>query len=188
MKRDDTPLGTPSSGDRYAFSLMLGGPLYQLYRRTRIAGDALELLHRRVLVLALLAWLQLLVLSAVEGHAWSGVRVPFLLDVEMHARLLVALPLLIVAELMIHQRMPGVVRQFFDRGIIGEESRQKFEAAIASALRLRNSRHIKPILRECCSRAVCMHALESILAPGFRSKSSMHFSRAISACSDSYSE
>src|SRR5438270_914491 len=130
MKRDDAPLGTPSHGDRYAFSLVLGGPLYQLYRRTRIAGDALELLHRRVIAIALLAWLPLFALSLVEGHAWHGVDVPFLLDVEVHARLLVALPLLIVAELVIHRRMPGVVRQFVDRGIIGEGVREKFEAAI----------------------------------------------------------
>ena len=34
------------------FSLVLGGPLYQLLRRTRLAGDALELLRRRIVVLS----------------------------------------------------------------------------------------------------------------------------------------
>ena len=52
------------------FSLVLGGPLYQLFRRTRMAGDALELLHRRVVVLTLLAWVPLLLLSVAEGLAW----------------------------------------------------------------------------------------------------------------------
>src|SRR6185369_12864794 len=34
------------------FSLVLGGPLYQLFRRAHLTGDALQLLRRRVLVLA----------------------------------------------------------------------------------------------------------------------------------------
>ena len=65
------------------FSLVLGGPLYQLWRGTRLAGDTLHLLHRRIIVLAWLAWVPLLLLSVAEGHAWGdGVRLPFLLDVE----------------------------------------------------------------------------------------------------------
>jgi hypothetical protein len=31
------------------FSLLLGGPLYQVLRRTWLSGAALELLHRRIL-------------------------------------------------------------------------------------------------------------------------------------------
>ena len=106
------------------FSLVLGGPLYQLWRRTRLAGDALQLLHRRVIVLALLAWVPLLLLSIAEGHAWGGsVTLPFLHDVEMHVRLLLALPLLILAELVVHQRMRPVVGQFLERGLIPDAAR-----------------------------------------------------------------
>ena len=84
-------MGVLSATDRYDLSLMLGGPLYQLYRRTHLAGDALELLRRRVLAIALIAWVPLLLLSLVEGHAWGGVKVPFLLDIEMHVRLLIVI-------------------------------------------------------------------------------------------------
>jgi hypothetical protein len=91
------------------FSLVLGGPLFQLLRRSHLSGDALELVRRRVITIPLLAWLPLLVLSALEGQALGGnVAVPFLLDVEAHARFLVALPLLIVAELVVLQ--PGTPR------------------------------------------------------------------------------
>ena len=80
------------------FSLVLGGPLYQLLRRSHLSGDTLELLHRRVLVLTLVTWGPLLLLSIVEGAAWGGgVTLTFLHDVGLHARLLVALPLLVVA-------------------------------------------------------------------------------------------
>jgi len=120
-------------------SVMLGGPLYQLYRRTHVSGPALQLLHRRVIALTVLAWPPLLALSLIDGYAWAGVKVPFLLDIETHLRLLLALPLLVVSELIVHQRMPVVVRQFVTRGIVGEAARPKFEAAVASAMRLRNS-------------------------------------------------
>ena len=53
------------------FSLVLGGPLYQLWRGTRLAGDALQLLRRRIIVMALLAWAPLLLLSIAQGHAWG---------------------------------------------------------------------------------------------------------------------
>jgi len=96
------------------FSLVLGGPLFQLFRRSHLSGDALELLQQRILVITLLAWLPLLALSALGGEALGGrAAVPLLLDVEVHVRFLVALPLLIVAELLVHQRMRFVGQQFW---------------------------------------------------------------------------
>ena len=126
--------------DPQDFSLVLGGPLFQLLRRAHLSGDALELVRQRIIVIALLAWLPLLVLSALEGQALGGsAAVPFLLDVEVHVRFLVALPLLIVAELVVHQRMRFVVTQFLERQLIPESAMTRFDAAIASAFRLRNS-------------------------------------------------
>jgi hypothetical protein len=122
------------------FSLVLGGPLYQIWRRTRLVGDALQLLRRRMVVLTVAAWAPLLLLSIAEGHAWdASVELPFLHDVELHVRLLLAMPLLIVAELIVHRRMRPVVVQFVERGVIPDSARARFDAAIASAMRLRNS-------------------------------------------------
>lgn len=64
---------------------------------------------------------------------------PFLYDMDAHVRFLIALPLLVVAELVVHQRMRPVIRQFVERGLIADAARAKFDAALASALRLRNS-------------------------------------------------
>ncbi len=133
------PAGAGAS-DPYDFSLVLGGPLYQIVRRAHLAGDALELLRRRLVVIPALLWLPLLILSAIGGRAWGdAVKVPFLKDVEVHARFLAALPLLIVAEMVVHQRMRPLAQQFLQRGLIGETSRARFDAAVASAMRLRNS-------------------------------------------------
>jgi len=89
---------------------------------------------------SLLLGVPLLALSALEGRALGGsVAVPFLMDVEVHMRFLVALPLLIVGEPVVHQQMRLVVRQFLERNLIPEAAMPRFEVAIASAFRLRNS-------------------------------------------------
>ena len=122
------------------FSLVLGGPLFQLLRRSHLAGDGLELLLQRILVISLFAWLPLFLLSALDGQLLGGsAAVPFLLDVEVHIRFLVALPLLILAELVVHRRMRLVVKQFHDRNLIPENALPRFDRAVASAFRLRNS-------------------------------------------------
>jgi hypothetical protein len=124
----------------YDFSLILGGPLFQLLRRAYLFGGALELLGRRILVISLLAWLPLLVLSVWAGQALGGsATVPFLLDIEVHVRFLVALPLLILAELVVHERMRLMVKQFLESSLVPEHSQPRFEVAVESALRWRNS-------------------------------------------------
>ncbi|WP_267225959.1 hypothetical protein [Dyella silvae] len=122
------------------FSLVLGGPLFQLLRRARLAGDALTLLRKRVIVIALFAWLPLLALSALEGHLWGGaVAVPFLKDMEVHIRFLVAVPLLVVAEVEVNRRLHPIAQTFLDRNLIPDADKSHFDGAITSALRLRDS-------------------------------------------------
>lgn len=122
------------------FSLVLGGPLFQLMRRVHLSDDALMMARQRVIVIAMLAWLPLLLLCAMEGQLWGGtVAVPFLKDVEVHIRFLVALPILIVAELVVHRRMRPLIQQFLERNMVPENGLSRFKAAIDPALRLRNS-------------------------------------------------
>jgi len=129
------------------FSLVLGGPLYQLFRRTHVSGDALELLHRRILFISLFAWLPLLLLSLIGGHALGGaIKVPFLHDIEAQVRFLVALPVLIAAELIVHLRVRPVMSRFVERNIVVSEDLQKFHAAIDSAVRVRNSAPLEAAL------------------------------------------
>ena len=130
----------PFRKEPHDFSLVLGGPLFQLWQRTRLAGDALQMQDRRVFVMTLLSWVPLLLLSVAEGRAWVGsVKLPFVQDVELHVRLLLALPLLIVAERVVHELMRPVVQQFVTGGLVPDAARAKFEVAVASSMRLRNS-------------------------------------------------
>ena len=121
------------------FSLVLGGPLFQLLRKAHLEGDALELLHRRIIACILLAWVPLAVLSMLSGIRGGSGRIPFFTDIEVHARFLIALPILIGAELLVHSRLRPVVRRFLEWRIVLPEQRPIFQKAIDSALRLRNS-------------------------------------------------
>jgi hypothetical protein len=58
---------------------------------------------------------------------------------EVHIKFLVIIPLLIVSELVVHQRMRFVVKQFLERHLIPGGALPRFDAAIASAFRLRDS-------------------------------------------------
>ena len=132
-----TDVSTPTPPED--FSLVLGGPLYQMYLRSRLARPPMDLPERRVIAFIVVTWLPLLGLTLAGGTALSGVTVPFLFDLDVHIRFLLALPLLIGAELIVHQRLRVTVRQFIDRGIVAPEDRLRFDGIIAAAMRLRNS-------------------------------------------------
>jgi hypothetical protein len=132
--------------DPLDFSLVQGGPLLQLLYRARLCGEGLTLLNRRVVFFSAVAWLPLLVFSALGGDLLGGdAAIPFLKDVDVHVKFLVVVPLLIIAELVVHQFLRPIVSQFLKQDLVPESAKPQFHAAVASALRLRNS------LRNCSS-------------------------------------
>jgi hypothetical protein len=132
--------GLQPPGDAHDLSIVLGGPLYQLLRRAHLTDDALKLQRRRIVAIALITWLPLLLLSAASGHLLAGsTAVPFLMDVEVHVKFLAVVPLLVAAELVVHQRMRMVAQTFIDRKLIPADAQSRLDAAVASAHRLRNS-------------------------------------------------
>lgn len=128
------------------FSLVLGGPLFQLLMRLRLTTPDLDLLKKRIIYITLFAWLPLLLLSLGEGKALGNVKVPFLYDMEAQSRFLLALPLLIGTELLVHKQLRYLVGQFVDRNIITEKVLPRFQELIDSAMRLRNSAAIELVL------------------------------------------
>jgi hypothetical protein len=128
------------------FSLVLGGPLYQLLLRAEMVRPSMDLLQRRVLLAVVITWVPLVVLTALGGGLLSGVSVPFLSDLDVHVRFLLALPLLIAAEVIVHRRMRAAVDQFRERNLIAPADRQSFDAIVSATMRLRNSVAIEVLL------------------------------------------
>src|SRR5262245_56385321 len=134
---------SPEDHEVQDFSLVLGGPLFQLLRKSHLEGDTLELLHRRMLAFILLTWLPLLLLSAIGSSVEGAGRISFFRDIEVHVRFLVALPILIVAELLVHLRIRPIIRRFLEWRIVLPEQRGLFQKAIESAVRIRNSVYVE---------------------------------------------
>src|SRR5512136_779949 len=83
------------------FSLIQGGPIYRIQSWLGLAMPDRRHVIMRAALLAAIAWLPLLVFSALQGHAIGGVRIPFLRDFAVNIRLLIAFPVLVAAETMI---------------------------------------------------------------------------------------
>src|SRR5262245_41546328 len=134
--------------EAHDFSLVLGGPLFQLFRKAHLEGDHLELLHRRLVTLTMVAWLPLLLLT-LGSQAGSLTRLSFFHDVEVHVRFLIALPVLVAAELLVHRRLRTIVARFVDWGIVSPQNVLPFHWALQSAIKLRNSIPLEVTLLLC---------------------------------------
>ena len=119
--------------------LIDGGPTHRLMQRIGLLKQRGPELARGALVLAVFAWLPMLVLAAAAGHLTGGVPVPFLFDYGVHARLLFSLPLLIVAEVVVGPRLGAAAARFLERGLVKPAEVPRFEQAVAQALRIRES-------------------------------------------------
>lgn len=110
----------------------------------------------RALAFVAVAWLPLPILSAVQGWAFVGVRIPFLLDYGMYGRLLVAGPLLLLAEAPVRRRIGDVLRGFGASGLITPPDIPAFDRAVGLA-----SRRIESLLPEIIALAA-IYALTAL--------------------------
>jgi hypothetical protein len=118
------------------FSLTHGGFLYEVLRRLRvIRGDPSDA-RRKALVLAAVPWGILVVLQGVEGVV-SGSSAPLLKDFSVHVRLLVALPLLVLAEATLEARCRVAAADISAERI--PQDTAAWEAILKRAARLRDA-------------------------------------------------
>ena len=129
-----TPLQEPPD-----FSFTLEGPLSRLLWRSQAAIPVPALLCRQAVFSILVCWVPLAILSLVQSRYISGIQVSFLRDIETHIRFLVSLPILILAEIVVRQRIRPTLRRFVERQIVTEAELPQFYTAINSAVRILNS-------------------------------------------------
>jgi len=138
-----TPAESYAANEQEDFSLVLGGPLFQLLRKAHLQGDSLGLVHWRMVASILITWLPLLILSAVGNGFGSATHISFFRDIEVHVRFLVALPILLAAELVVHSRVRPLVRRFVEWRIVLPKDKPAFRNAIDSAVKIRNSIYVE---------------------------------------------
>jgi hypothetical protein len=133
MKDPNSPQEAPD------ISRVMGGPLYRLFTGPRFRGSPVRVLRQRILLAVSITWLPLLILCVMGGHFLQGQGLSFLADVETQVRFLIAVPLLIIAEMVVHQRSRSVVNLFPERGVVTAEDTPKFYAALENTMKWRNS-------------------------------------------------
>jgi hypothetical protein len=133
MSELDAGGGVGSRSASTEFSLMSGGLLDRLLVGARPGGAVHHLVGRTLLALLVVAWLPPFLLALIAGQAWGGVAIPFLQDIATQSRLLLAMPLLIVAEQVLRSRLRPSIGKFLERGIVPAVQRDEFEAALGAA-------------------------------------------------------
>ena len=94
----------------------------------------------KVTLLVVLTWLPLVVLSILKGHALGGlVAIPLLLDPVVHARFLVVVPLLELAQIVVEKSLRVQMRHFLESGLIPDRQHGEYKSIVAEVIRLRNS-------------------------------------------------
>jgi hypothetical protein len=123
----------PSAGEERSF--VTGGLFYQLFIRSGLLRPPMGLVSRRIMALVLIAWLPLLLLTAMNGTFMSGVSVPFIEHLSIHIRLLVCLPILLLGEVNADHLSRLLLDQFSMRGLITDSEKDRFSRAVSSALK-----------------------------------------------------
>jgi hypothetical protein len=125
---------------RSEFSFAGTGFVSRLSARTGLSGQDPARLVRGAILLGFASWLILLLLSLASGHALpDSVARPFLTDLRVDGRLLVAVPLLLIADLIVSRRLAAVIRHFLEAGLLPDASREALEAAVGRLERRRDS-------------------------------------------------
>jgi len=130
-----------NAGLGQGFSLTEGGPGDAFMRRLRLIHPELGRgSARTALILMALIWVPLCVLCLIEGLAFRGVKLPFFYDLAAHTRFLLAVPLLVLADIPVGVRLRQVVRHFLAAHLVRDKELAKFQEILLDTLRFRDSR------------------------------------------------
>ena len=123
-----------------------GGPSHRLEVRLGLIRTDPRGIVRRSLICILATWVPLLGLSALQGHATGRlVAIPFLGDFAVHARFLLAVPVLLAATVL-GPWLADAAGYFVGSGLVAAEDFRKFDAAIDLGLRWRDSGAVELVL------------------------------------------
>jgi hypothetical protein len=122
------------------FSVVEGGPTYRILLQLGLLKRETQTIYRTAIAFALVSWLPLAVLSAIQGLAiGKTVAIPFLYDIAAYTRFLIAVPLLVIAEVVIGAHLAEVAAHFISSGLVPEDEYPSFNAAAKDCMKQRDS-------------------------------------------------
>lgn len=120
-------------------ALFENGPPVGVQRRLGFVKGSQLNVGRRAMIVGAVGWAPLLVLAGIQNVTMHTDGITSLLwDAGMHARYLIAAPLLVLAEAQCALRLNAIVRHFADAGLVIDKDRGSYDAAVASTRTLLN--------------------------------------------------
>jgi hypothetical protein len=124
-----------------------GGPSYRFTHQLLQHWHIGKSLRPRILAFLVITWVPLLLFALLEGRAIGSVpKDSLLLDFGTFARFFLAVPLLIVAEVVIGPRLRGAGLHFIQGGYVRPEDYPAFDQAIANVVKRRESKWAEIII------------------------------------------
>ena len=122
------------------FVITEGGPGAAMMRRLHLVRpEQAGGLGRTALILVAVTWVPLFVLCLLEGLAFGRVTIPFMYDIAAHARFLLAVPVLVLADLPVGARIGAIIGHFLVAHLVRDEDVGKFEQIVRDGLWFRDS-------------------------------------------------
>jgi hypothetical protein len=118
-------------------SLFRGGTFYRVQEKARLIHPRAWNLQRRIPLAIAIGWLPLVGLAAVHGGLTDVGAL--LLDYRVYARVFVAMPLLLIAQVTMETQFRAMAQQFLDANIVRLEDLSRFRAIMQKTRRLRDA-------------------------------------------------
>ena len=148
-----------------------GGRVSRGLERLKLARDARLHAGRVAVLLAVVTWLPLLVLAAIEGVAWGGaVQVPLVRDFLPYGQLLIAVPVLVLGELMVSRHLMRAVAELRTSDILDSKDTPILEAVLATTIERWRGRSVNAVLLilTCAASVVSLWGAKEWLTGGWQ--------------------
>ncbi len=122
-------------------SLIRGGPLYWVQEKAHLIQPNQWNISRRLTLVVAIAWLPLLVVTTLRGgfgpysDLWN-----LLTDFRMYARVFVAIPLLLIGQIIMEAHFREMAQHFLDANLVRTEDLSLFRKIMDKAVRLRDAK------------------------------------------------
>lgn len=137
-------MSAPAAGEEALFE---HAPPIGIQQRLRLVTSDNLYVRRRALLFALIAWAPLVLLASLQAALLRTDDFSLVLaEVGVHARYLIAGPLLIVAEAACATQLNAIARHFARGGIVADSDGLRFAQIIASTRRLVESRNAEIVV------------------------------------------
>jgi hypothetical protein len=124
----------------FEISLVRDDLIFRFYRRIGLIPREGLGVFRRAFFFTMLAWLPLALWNQIEGTgAHSHLNEPLLRHFGIHARFLVAIPLIIFGEGVMHGVVTKIIPYFYSSGLVRDDQQGAFKQALQNTVAFRDS-------------------------------------------------